>query len=151
MVNDASIVLPPLRQIGLVVRDLEKTAAFYYSTFGIGPFSVAPEWKFEGIILRGRPTNSTIKLAFADSGPVQIELIQPLEGENIYTEFLRSGNEGLHHLGFEVDDFEGMLARFKARGIDSIFWKHFGFMAFAYLDTGKIGGVIVELLWHKKD
>jgi hypothetical protein len=30
-----------------------------------------------------------------------------------------------------------------------MFWKNFGFMAFAYLDTGKIGGVIVELLWHK--
>ena len=150
MVDDAAIVLPPVRQIGLVVRDLEKTADFYHSTFGIGPFSSAAEWKFDDIIMRGKPTDSRIKLAFADSGPLQIELIQPLEGENIYTEFLRSGNEGLHHLGFEVDNFEGMLAKFKRRGIEPIFWKNFGFMAFAYLDTGKIGGVIVELLWHKR-
>jgi methylmalonyl-CoA/ethylmalonyl-CoA epimerase len=150
MVDDAAIVLPPVRQIGLVVRDLEKTADFYNSTFGIGPFSSAAEWKFDDIIMRGKPTDSRIKLAFADSGPLQIELIQPLEGENIYTEFLRSGNEGLHHLGFEVDNFEGMLAKFKRRDIEPIFWKNFGFMAFAYLDTGKIGGVIVELLWHKR-
>jgi catechol 2,3-dioxygenase-like lactoylglutathione lyase family enzyme len=150
MVNDTAIVLPPVSQIGLVVRDLEKTAAFYHSTFGIGPFSIVPEVKFDGVILRGQPTNSKIKVAFADSGPLQIELIQPLEGENIYTEFLQAGNEGLHHLGFEVDDFEGMLAKFKSRGIEPIFWHNMGFMAFAYLDTGKVGGVIVELLWHKK-
>ena len=150
MVDDAAIVLPPVSQIGLVVRDLEKTAAFYHSTFGIGQFSIAPEVRFDGVILRGQPTNSKIKVAFADSGPLQIELIQPIEGENIYTEFLQAGNEGLHHLGFEVDDFEGMLAKFKSRGIEPIFWHNMGFMAFAYLDTGKIGGVIVELLWHKK-
>ncbi len=150
MVDDASIVLPPVRQIGLVVRDLEKTADFYYSTFGIGPFSIVPEVKFDGVILRGQPTNSRIKVAFADSGPLQIELIQPLEGENIYTEFLRSGNEGLHHLGFEVDNFEGMMAKFKRQGIEPLFWKSYRSMAFAYLDTGKIGGVIVELLWHKR-
>ena len=150
MGNEAAIVLPPVSQIGIVVRDLENTAAFYHSTFGIGPFSIVPEVKFDGVILRGQPTNSKIKVAFADSGPLQIELIQPIEGENIYTEFLQAGNEGLHHLGFEVDDFEGMLAKFKSRGIEPIFWHNMGFMAFAYLDTGKIGGVIVELLWHKK-
>ena len=150
MGNESSVLLPPVSQIGLVVRDLEKTVAFYHSTFGIGPFSIVPEVKFDGVILRGQPTNSKIKVAFADSGPLQIELIQPIEGENIYTEFLQAGNEGLHHLGFEVDDFEGMLAKFKSRGIEPIFWHNMGFMAFAYLDTGKIGGVIVELLWHKK-
>ena len=150
MVDDASIVLPPVHQIGMVVRDLQKTADFYYSTVGIGPFSIVPEMRFDGVILRGQPTDSKVRLGFADSGPLQIELIQPLEGENIYTEFLRSGNEGLHHLGFEVDNFEGMLAKFKRRGIEPVFWKNFGSMAFAYLDTGKIGGVIVELLWHKR-
>ncbi len=151
MVNDTAIVLPPVRQIGLVVHDLEKAAATYYSTFGIGPFSVVPEVRFNGVILRGRPTDSKIKVAFADSGPVQIELIQPLEGENIYTEFLRSGREGLHHLGFEVDNFEGMLAKFQRRGIEPVFWRSYRSMAFAYLDTVKIGGVMVELLWHKRD
>ena len=150
MVDDASIVLPPVHQIGMVVRDLQKTADFYYSTFGIGPFSIVPEMRFDGVILRGQPTDSKVRLGFADSGPLQIELIQPLEGENIYTDFLRSGNEGLHHLGFEVDNFEGMLAKFKRRGIEPVFWKHYRSMAFAYLDTGKIGGVIVELLWHEK-
>jgi len=148
--GQSSIVLPPVDQVGLVVRDLERTAAFYYSTFGLGPFSIVPEVKFDGVILRGRPTDSKIKVAFADSGSLQIELIQPLEGENIYAEFLQAGREGLHHLGFRVDDFDGMLARFKDRGIEPVFWKHFGFTAFAYLDTAKVGGVMAEVLWPKE-
>jgi methylmalonyl-CoA/ethylmalonyl-CoA epimerase len=146
----SGIVLPPVDQVGLVVRDLEKAAAFYYSAFGLGPFSIVPEVRFDGVALRGRPTDSSIKVAFADSGPLQIELIQPLEGDNIYTEFLQAGHEGLHHLGFRVDDFDGLVAGFQQKGIGPVFWKHFGFTAFAYLDTAGVGGVVAELLWPRE-
>ena len=150
MKNESAVVLPPVSQVGIVVRDIEKTAAFYYSTFGIGPFEIVPEVKFEGVILRGSPTNAKIKVAFAQSGPVQIELIEPLEGKNIYTEFLDSKGEGLHHLGFQVDDLDSMLAEFKSKGIEPVFWLNLGWMAFAYLNTETIGGVMFELLWSKK-
>ena len=150
MKSESAIALPPVSQVGIVVKDIEKTVAFYYSTFGIGPFAIVPEVKFEGAMLRGQPISTSIKVAFAQSGPVQIELIQPLEGENIYTEFLESKGEGLHHLGFQVDDFDGLLARFKSKGIEPVFWHHLGWMAFAYLSTDRIGGVIIELLWSKK-
>ena len=150
MKNESAVILPPLSQVGIVVRDIEKTAAFYYSTFGIGPFEIVPEVKFEGVILRGSPTNAKIKVAFAQSGPLQIELIQPLEGENIYTEFLDSKGDGLHHLGFQVDDFDSMLAEFRSKDIEPVFWLNLGWMAFAYLNTETIGGVMFELLWSKK-
>jgi methylmalonyl-CoA/ethylmalonyl-CoA epimerase len=150
MKSESAIALPPVSQVGIVVRDIEKTAAFYYSTFGVGPFAIVPEVKFEGVILRGSPTNAKIKVAFAQSGPLQIELIQPLEGENIYTEFLDTKGEGLHHLGFQVDDFDSMLAEFKSKGIEPVFWLNLGWMAFAYLNTETIGGVMFELLWSKK-
>ncbi len=144
------LVLPPVSQIGFVVKDIAKTASYYEATFGIGPFSVVDNVRLDGVILRGQPVQTTIKVAFALSGPLQIELIQPLEGENIYTEFLASRGEGLHHLGFEVDDFEGMLAALKEKGIEPIFWLNLGFTAFAYLNTDAIGGVILELLWSER-
>jgi catechol 2,3-dioxygenase-like lactoylglutathione lyase family enzyme len=150
MRSESPLSLPPLSQVGVVVRDVDRTATFYHSTFGIGPFGIIPEVKFEGALLRGRPTSTSIKVAFAQSGPIQIELIQPLEGQNIYTEFLAAKGEGLHHLGFEVDDFHGHLAYFKSKGIDPIFWHNMGWMAFAYLGTDKIGGVMIELLWYQK-
>ncbi len=150
MGSESPLSLPPLSQVGIVVRDIDRTAAFYHSTFGIGPFGIIPEVKFEGALLRGRPATISIKVAFAQSGPVQIELIQPLEGESIYTEFLASKGEGLHHLGFEVDDFHAWLAHFKSKGIEPVFWHDMGWMAFAYLGTDSVGGVIIELLWYQK-
>ena len=147
MTNKGKVVMPPVSQIGIVVRDIEKTAEYYYSTFGIGPFSIQ-EVKLDGAMLRGKPTTTTIKVAFAQSGPVQVELIQSLDGENIYTEFLASRGEGLHHLGFQVDDLDGMLAEFAKEGIEPVFYQSFpGFgIPFAYLNTDKIGGVTYELL-----
>jgi len=150
MKSESAAILPPVSQVGIVVRDIDSTAAFYHSTFGIGPFAIIPEVKFEGAILRGRPTSTSIKVAFAQSGSVQIELIQPLEGDNIYTEFLAAKGEGLHHLGFEVDDFDGQLAAFKSKGIEPVFWHNMGWMAFAYMGTDTIGGVMIELLWSRK-
>jgi methylmalonyl-CoA/ethylmalonyl-CoA epimerase len=145
-----SLILPPVSQIGLIVKDVAKTASHYEATFGIGPFSIVDNVRLDGVILRGRPVPTTIKVAFAQFGPLQIELIQPLEGENIYTEFLASRGEGLHHLGFEVDDLEGMLAAFKEKGIEPVFWLNLGFTAFAYLNTDAIGGATFELLWSEK-
>jgi len=149
MTNVGKVKLPPVSQVGIVVRDIERTAEYYTSTFGIGPFSII-DVDMEGVILRGKPISTKIKAAFAQSGPLQIEFIQPVEGDNIYTEFLASKGEGLHHLGFQVDDMDAMLAELAKEGIEPIFHHNYGFMAFAYLNTDKIGGVIFELLWTKK-
>ena len=145
-----SLRLPPVRQIGIVVEDVSRVAEYYETTLGIGPFSIVDNVRLDGVLLRGRAVETAMKVAFAQSGPIQIELIEPLEGENIYTEFLAARGEGLHHLGFEVDDFEGTLAAFKERGIEPVFWLNMGFTAFAYLNTDAIGGVMIELLWSKK-
>ncbi len=149
MTNVGKVVLPPVYQIGIVVRDIEKAAEYYTSTFGIGPFSII-DVDMEGVLLRGKPISTKIKAAFAQSGPIQIEFIQPVAGENIYTEFLADKGEGLHHLGFQIDDMDSTLATLAQEGIEPVFYKNLGFMAFAYLNTDTIGGVMFELVWTKK-
>jgi len=149
MVKVGPINLPPVKQVGIVVKDIEKTAEFYTSAFGIGPFSIH-EVSLDGVIFRGQPITLNMKVAFAQSGPLQIELIQPVKGENLYTEFLAAKGEGLHHLAFEVDDMAATLAQMAEFGIEPVFHHDLGFTAFAYLDTDKIGGVMIELLWNKK-
>ncbi|MBM4462557.1 MAG: hypothetical protein FJ012_04345 [Chloroflexi bacterium] len=149
MTNAGKVVLPPVSQVGIVVRDIERTAQYYTSTFGIGPFTII-DVDMDGVILRDKPIRLKMKAAFAQSGPLQIELIQSVEGENLYTEFLASKGEGLHHLGFQVDDMEAVLADLARKGIKPVFHHNYGFGAFAYLNTDKIGGVMFELLWTKK-
>jgi len=141
------VKLPPVQQVSIVVEDMDRAIEYYSSIFGIGPFRVM-EIDMEGAVLRGKPISTKIRAAFAKSGALQVELIQPVEGENIYTEFLESKGEGLHHLGFQVDDLDTMLAELAKVGIRPVFHKSYPYAntAFAYLNTDKIGGVIFELI-----
>ena len=67
--------LKTVDQIGIVVKDIDKIIETWSSMFGIGP------WTFRetaGSDAKGRSWK--VRLAFAYLGPLQIELIQPVEG-----------------------------------------------------------------------
>ena len=53
-------------------------------------------------------------MAFGRSGPLEIELIQPVSGEGPHQEFLDAGNEGMHHVRFRVDDLDARVAELEA-------------------------------------
>ena len=138
-------------QVGVVVRDVEK-AIEYYSSIGIGPFEYA-----QGMIadrrLYGKPA-ADIKnvIALTQLGHVQLELIQPAGGESIHKEFLETKGEGIHHLGFLVDDLEKETAKLTEKGFKITQSGTFvGGGGFAYFDTDKVGGVLLELIQRVSD
>ena len=75
--NAADIQLPPIDQVGYVVRDLEASMARYEAVFG--PFETM-EQTLEGPLFRGQPHNCHLKLAFGKSGDMQIEFIEITDG-----------------------------------------------------------------------
>jgi len=147
--KETGLKLPPVHQLGYVVSDIEKTCRYYESTLGIGPFSEVIDVDMDGAILRGRPVKTKIKVAFVQSGAVQIELIQPVMGENVYTEFLAGKGEGIHHLAFLVDDMDAAKAQFAKKGLTPVFYRDMGVMEFAYYDTSGVGGLMTELLYYR--
>lgn len=139
------VKLPPVEQIGIVVKDIDKAIEYYSSTFGLGPFQVH-EWNQEGFTYKGKTGSSRLKLAFAKSGPIEIELIQVLEGETPHSEFLKQKGEGLQHLRFRVDDMDKTLAELAKEGIHPVYHQRLApGVAFAYIDSDKVGGVMFEL------
>ena len=78
-----------LDQIGIVVHDLHAVTQELTRLFGIGPFRII-EWPLEGIdpqsTYHGQPGNFRLLLAFATVGKTQLEIIQPLDGKNIFSE-----------------------------------------------------------------
>ena len=80
-------------QIGVVVRDLDKSIRVLSEVFGIGPFSRFDDWPpsdrsdYE-LYYFGEPAAFTARMAFAALGPVELELIQPLEGKSNWSDFL---------------------------------------------------------------
>lgn len=131
--------------IGIVVKDIQKTVEYYSSTLGIGPFRVF-EVNIPDAIVQGKVSSLRIKAAIAKLGSLDIELIESIEGENIYAEFLKSRGEGLHHLAMLVDDVDKEVAELKEQGIRVLQGAKTPAGSFAYLDTEEIGGVIIELL-----
>ena len=141
--------LPPVYQLGYVVSSVEKACKFYESTYGVGPFQVFEAVNMDGAILRGKPVNTTIKVALAKSDKIELEFIEPLQGKNPYTEFLETKGEGIHHLAYNVDDLDLWKKEFAAKGFEPIFHHDMGAMEFAYFDTSMIGGLMLELLHWK--
>ena len=138
-----------IEQVSIVVRDMEKAIKQVCSLWNVGPFQIH-EIDVPDAMVRGKQTRLRAKLALAQAGPVELELIEPGEGENIYWEFLRAKGEGVHHLGVYVSDIESELNRFKKTGIEVLQSGNTQHHSFAYIDTEGIAGVIIELLQRKQ-
>jgi methylmalonyl-CoA/ethylmalonyl-CoA epimerase len=87
------------------------------------------------------------KRAFFHLGPIEIELIELIDGKTIHEAFLKERGEGIHHIGFEVKDLREAMKIANRKGLHVIqhFMRDDG-SGFAYLDSDKTGGVIFELL-----
>ncbi|MDM8000075.1 MAG: VOC family protein [Dehalococcoidia bacterium] len=150
MTKEPAVRLPPVEQIGIVVSDVDQAVKYFTSAFGWGPFKVS-ESQLKGVSYEGRTGDCRLKMAFAKSGNIEIELIQVLEGETPHSHFLRRHGEGMHHLRFRVDDCDATVMALAGEGIEPLWGQRYpGIAAFAYMKTDKTGGLMVELFEMKR-
>lgn len=148
--NQPKINLGPMTQVGIVVRDVEATVRAWRERFDFGP-PVFTEWPpadsplADSATYRGGRGNFKMRLAFIETGSVQIEFIQPLEGGNIYAEFLAEHGEGLHHILFRVDDPQAVATQLEAPILQSGGSLLNPGALWAYLDTQQELGCILEV------
>ncbi|ANI80177.1 Ribulose-bisphosphate carboxylase (plasmid) [Sphingobium sp. EP60837] len=136
-------------QMAYVVRDMDAALEHWLDVMKVGPFVVFDRSRDGRTILyRGTQTYADISLAFAYIGDVQIEIIQPLDDEpSPFREFLDSGREGLHHIGFWPDDFELARGHFEEQGFKEIYAVLTdGRRSGAYYESPCVMGGIVELV-----
>jgi len=111
-----------INQIGIVVKDAEAVARNYWNILGIGPWAII-EWEAPVVYDRryhGKPVVAREKLAFAQAGGIQIELLETIEGPTIYKDWLDEHGEGLHHMNFLVDSVDDTAAILAGQGFPSI-------------------------------
>lgn len=139
-------------QIGIVVKNIQNTVEKYWKVFGIGPWTMhtyRPP-KLSETVVRGKPEPYTMKIALATNGSTMIELIEPLQANSIYKEFLHERGGGIHHLASHVADAEKAKAYFEKNGIGALQSGSYRdgdfFVRFVYIDTVKIVGHIVEFV-----
>jgi methylmalonyl-CoA/ethylmalonyl-CoA epimerase len=133
--------------LSIVVKNIEKAVDFYTKAFGLKFEEIAQHALPPDVIYKGKPCPYTMKVTFAHMGAVRLELVQVVEGECIYTDFLKKYGEGVHHIGFEVEDLEKEVANAKSQGLKMIcYLKMVGIMAFAHFDATKTNGFRIELV-----
>ncbi len=141
-------------QVGIIVRDIERTAGRYSEVLGLPkpPTIVTPGYSKVKTVYNGQPSDATAKLAFFDLGQVQLELIEPDEKPSVWRDFLDQHGEGAHHIAFRVDDTQratNYLAGFGIPVTQQGLYSD-GSGMYTYLDSQSQLGTTVELLENFK-
>lgn len=152
----AGLNLTHIDQVCVIVGNLQAAMKRYWETMGIGPWKVrtssSPPYRS---LYHGRPHHYVARLAMAQAGSVVVELVQPLEGESIYHDFLAQRGENVHHFGIYVPDLDEALAPFLAMGLPILQSAEGtglkGDGRFAYLGTEAILGTVLELIQAPSD
>jgi catechol 2,3-dioxygenase-like lactoylglutathione lyase family enzyme len=148
MVNENDINLEKFDQIGIVVKDIEKSAKIYRELFNFKGSCNIVEQK-ASVICRGKEGTYKMKKIMDFFGGKQLEIVEIVEaiGPNLYSEFLNEDRQGLHHLGIYMKDSNKIIEYFKNNyNIDVIQTGKIGKLTFRYLDTINPLGYFVELI-----
>jgi len=97
-----------LHHIGMVVRDVRKTAAALERLLGIKALTGPEEDPIQRVMA------IFLDLGWGDG--VTLELLEPTQEDSPVSRFLERGG-GLHHICFEVEDLDAKIAELKARGL----------------------------------
>ena len=134
-------------QVSVVVPELEAAMRTYVEQYGIGPWDVYEfhPGNVQGMHERGQPVERSWRLALAQVGEVQWELVEPRDEDSVYARFLAEHGTGVHHVGVAVSDYERTLAELGDRGHDVLLGGTYNGVTFAYLSTDRDLGVVTEI------
>ncbi len=144
---------PQITQLGMVAGNKGESMQWYAKLLNLNPW-FRSNTKEQEIYFLGEKIELELELYIAFSGRFQVEIIEVFSAEKgIYADAYRQGNM-LHHLGYYVSNIEQKKAQLKNAGIDIV---QEGYIAtkggavthFAYLDTLKDCGIILELIETK--
>jgi catechol 2,3-dioxygenase-like lactoylglutathione lyase family enzyme len=136
-----------VRQVGYVVADIEAELRHWSERLGIGPWYYAPQIQDTDFFYKGKPSPLRRAVALANSGPLQIELLQQLnDAPSMYKDFLDAGHLGLHHLAYWTTNFDEDFARCTAHGLTVGMGGEVGANGrYVYFETETHPGSVIEL------
>jgi methylmalonyl-CoA/ethylmalonyl-CoA epimerase len=141
---EPTIVLPLLTRVdhvGIACRDLEVAIARYEATFGLQVVSRE--------VNEAQGVREAMLAVGADLRPGYVQLLEPLGPDTPVGRFLARRGEGLHHVGYGVDDIGQALATLGVGGVRLLDERpRHGSMgaSIAFLHPADLGGVLTELV-----
>lgn len=124
-----------INHVAIAVPDLDASLTFWRDALGLTLDHV------EDV-----PSQKSM-VAFIPCGDSEVELVKPTAEETGVAKFIAERGGGMHHLCFQVDDIEEMLADLKDKGIRLINEtpQVLPGRKMAFVHPKSTGGVLVEL------
>ncbi len=144
-------------QIAWVTRNLAATEAALTGLLGAKKWIRMPGIHFgpEWCTHRGAPADFVADISFSYAGDTQLEVIEPVSGVGVYSEFLEQSGPGLHHVCRAAPDehaFTAMCADAERDGTSIITHGTMpGGMRFAYVSAPEAGVPYLELAYVPPD
>ncbi|MFZ0187767.1 MAG: methylmalonyl-CoA epimerase [Streptosporangiaceae bacterium] len=149
-------MLTRIDHVGIACRDLDAAIGRYEATFGLQVVSLEVNEE-QGVreamlAVGGAQAVGRAQLAAVAAGDLQpgyVQLLEPLGPDTPVGRFLARRGEGLHHLGYGVQDIGQALAAIGLRGVRLLDERpRHGSMgaSIAFLHPADLGGVLTELV-----
>lgn len=133
-------------QLGFFVDDVLTAANRWSEVFGVGPFHVMPTFD-QHARYRGAEATITMRVAVAQAGPVQIELIQQLcDRPSVFREWSRGGTCAFHQLATVTPDYDKKKAHYEQLGYGVVTESLSGRFRTAFFDTVADFGFYTEVV-----
>ena len=153
---EKKFIINDVAQICILVPDIDKAVETWWNRFGIGPWHFYTYGKplVKRMTRNGKAAEYKMKIALSYIGKMRIELIQPLEGDTVYQEFIDKHGYGVHHLGVLTGNMEQSLKEAAEAGL-SMTQDGAGFGPdydghYAYLDTEDLICTTIEMIERPK-
>lgn len=136
----------PIFQQAYFVNDLTASIHKWNRLFGAGPFVLAPHHRTERFMYRGTTQEADVSYAFGYLGDMMIQFIQQHDDTpSIYREMYGRGQEGFHHIGVLVHDFQAERQRLLDKGFPIACELWADNVNAAYFDTRAVNGGYTEI------
>lgn len=124
-----------IHHVAVVVPELEQSLRFWEEMLGLDLDHVEEV-----------PSQQS-KVAFFPIGEGEVELVMPTTENSGVAKYLEKRGPGLHHICFEVDDIDAMLAVLKSKGVSLIdeTARALEGRKMAFIHPKSSNGVLVEL------
>jgi hypothetical protein len=136
-----------IAQIGYVVKDIHASMDEWVR-HGVGPWFYIDNVETDFFRYHGSDSNMKMSVAIANSGDMQIELIQPRnDAPSVYKDFLDSGRQGAQHIAYWSTNYQELYDKAVATGYTVAQEGSIGGEEgrFAYLDTEFDQGTMIEI------
>jgi catechol 2,3-dioxygenase-like lactoylglutathione lyase family enzyme len=140
-------------QIAWVTQDLDATERALTGLLGVRKWVRIPDVHFapDTCSYHGKPADFVASISLSYLGDMQLELIQPVRGENVYSDFLRDAGPGLHHICMAAESpeqFDAALAEATDRGAPVVQQGVMpGGIQFAYVSAPQAGVPFIEIAY----